>query len=184
MHGRGRRLGIALRLGALAAVLVLGSLSLWLYGQGWSILHRRGVPFLGKVVPVARGWFLWTDLKSDPPDILFFLPPEVVLLSGRSRAVMTFGHNPVPHETSEQAVRGMAKALNMAELAGERDSGPYRVDSTDGESWCYTSSYLSGRFEDIECSLFDAAWTAEYTGPRSHAKDFFRVIAGIQDVKK
>lgn len=104
---------------------------------------------------------------------------------------MSFDRETMPHGSPEDDVQGLGKtlrsiaALNQSQpvLRGEVVVGPYRAKAQIGDAWCYTLSTPSARAEHIECQLFSDAWTAEYTGPRDHAKDFFRVVEGIREAK-
>lgn len=49
--------------------------------------------------------------------------------------------------------------------------------------WRWNSPFFTANFVVMNCLLFNAQWMASYSGPPDEEEEFFKVLAGIHDVK-
>ncbi len=178
---------------AVTAVVVLaGAFWPWLAAQGEYLWHRQGVLYRGKVVPMPRGWMVTVPSWDAGPDLSFTRWLTCgFCVRHPAWAYMSFGRETMPHKSPQDDLQGLGEGLRAeADLfrsdpitGGMVVVGPYAVRAHAGDAWCYTASFPLTRTEDITCLLFNAEWRGEYSGPREHAKDFFRVVEGIREAK-
>jgi len=91
----------------------------------------------------------------------------------------------LPDETPQDAIRRVGANLrDLAARTGKVIGAAFPVETQQGEGLCYTTTLIPGKDISTTCLLFNAQWSVSYTGPPSHEREFFKVIAGIHNIKK
>lgn len=155
----------------------------WFWAQAWYLRHLNGVSFMGKVIPVPRGMVGSVEKNLDANFLQF--PSAMSKTSVRIGWGMHFSRDSVPHRTPEDAVERLGANLRILAARTGNHVGPaFEVETQEGKGWCYTTTVNPGKTEITNCLLFNARWEAMYSGPPSHEREFFKVVAGIHDAKK
>lgn len=174
-------------LGVLALVIistsVIGRYLPWLLAQVWYLRHMNGVTYMGKVIPVPRGMVGSVEKNLDANFLQF--PSAMSKTSVRIGWGMHFSRDSVPHRTPEDALERLGANLRILAARTGNPVGPaFEVETQEGKGWCYTTTVNPGKTVITNCLLFDARWEAMYSGPLSHEREFFKVVAGIHDAKE
>ncbi len=177
------RWAIAILAVVFASEFLIGRYSPWFVAQVWYLRHRNGVAFMGKVIPVPRGMVgPWKKLPRR--DTLSFEKTSPTMHGEKDQIEwgMVFSRDMLPHAVPGDAIRQLG--MNLSALAPRLNGevGPaFAVDTLEGKGWCYRMTFPLRNNFITKCLLFGAKWDVMYTGPPSHEKEFFRVIAGIHD---
>ena len=155
----------------------------WFWAQAWYLRHMNGVTFMGKVIPVPRGMVGSVEKNFDANFLQF--PPTMSKASAHIGWGMAFSRDWIPHAKPRDAVAKLGANLRILAARTGNTVGPaFEVETHEGKGWRYTTAVIPGNAVITNCLLFNAEWEAMYTGPPSHEKEFFKVLAGIHDARK
>lgn len=159
----------------------------WFDAQVWYLRHMNGVTFMGKVIPVPRGMVGSAGKKFGEEEANFFQYPPSTQEAVRNREVWDMSFYPAgsPNETPEDTIKRVETNMRaFAARTGESFGPGFEVATQGGKGRCYTTTIIAGKVIDTTCLLFNARWEVIYEGPPSRQAEFFKVIAGIRDIKK
>jgi hypothetical protein len=121
------------------------------------------------------------------PDSVSFVefPPAMNENSARIAWGMSFTRDNLPHKTTQDAIKQLGTNLRIvAARAGTKVGPAFPVGTQWGDGWCYRTTVPPRNNLITNCLLFNAEWWAMYSGPPRREEEFFKVIAGIRDLKK
>lgn len=160
------------------AILLFACFAPSLVPIAWHFHHGDIVILRGKQIVVPNGWY--------PDQVLYydvsFIKPRLTLFSERFRAEASFSTFSVGKRGSAAEIyQRFEDAWRRIDAGVDGNTQPTRIPMEDSKGFCleFSPRRYPG-FTSVECSLFDAEWTAHFSGQSEEAENFFRMLRAIE----